>query len=274
MKKIISIILTLTIISSLFACSTKSVSNDMQDQHQYDDGLSLDGIDLSSYDADVVLCKRRCIKNGYQYETNDFSHTYEYDDLPTLKIEKCFDYDPKRGEEYVSKLKSAYEETLYLVPEQVRKLMYDSGVTVHFVLEAKEYWNSLQKDPGGIAGMYAPSTNNIYISTGTYMRISSMKSKTLYHELGHTIDHYLGNLASTKEFKSAYKEEHEFFVKTDRDYRPDTDNKEAFAYLFELFMITYAVPAYNNVIRTHTMQNEAPKLYTFMVEKLSLIEDW
>ena len=277
MKKTISFILTLVIITSIFACAVKkdaAIQQNPLNTEEYNNELSLDGVDLASYEADVILCKRRCLKNGYQYEKNDFSHVYEYDDLPTLKIEKCFDYDPKRGETYVDELKSAYEETLSVIPDTIKEMMHDSGVVVHFVLESKDYWKSIGKDPGEIAGLYDPSTNCIYISVGVPVRVSHMKSTTLYHELGHAIDHYLGDISVSGEFKRAHKEENDFFVKTGKIYRPDTDGKEAFAYLFGMFMTTYAVPAYNNVIRTHTMQNEAPKLYTFMVEKLSLIEDW
>lgn len=34
--------------------------------------------------SDVILGKRRCEKNGYHYEINDFSHVITYDNCPTI----------------------------------------------------------------------------------------------------------------------------------------------------------------------------------------------
>lgn len=234
----------------------------------------LDGVNLASYDADVILGKRRCLKNGYRYKQDDFAHVFNYDNLPTLKIERYFDYD-KDGE-FVEKIVKIYEGALNCLPESVQKMINDTGVTVHCVLDIKAYWRG--SNPPDMAGLYDPVTNNLYIACGSYVMLKRFEDSTLYHELGHAVDNANGRFSDTDAFLEAFYEER------DNDWLSNTGGEnhsqrsvpaEAFAGLFQTFLFTYANPSLqNSAVRTNSIEKEIPKLYAFMTETVGLPVDW
>lgn len=113
---------------------------------------------------------------------NVFNTIYTYDNLPTLKIESCFDGNP----ELIKSVKEYYEYLLSRIPKYLTDKMKEYNIVVLLVDDCRDYWG--YNPPKFLQGFYNPSNNRVFISIDNDEYAFSALDRTLYHELGHTID--------------------------------------------------------------------------------------
>lgn len=262
MKKTIAIILLVILVFMSISCKKEETQYAKTTDNNDDYFIEVNGRVIRSPKGRIYDEKERSEQNGYEYKLNDFSYTYEYDDLPTLKIERFFDYDEE--EDTVSYMKKLYEKTLNPLPDNIKSAIKDSGITIYFVLDIYAYFGSHEaKD---LNGFYRSATNEIYIACGSEMKRELAWLHVIWHELGHNLDHYYGTLSNTKEFKAIYDDEFNEDLISNATHNP----AEWFADIFSLYMS--ALTTEYDVIKRKSLNEKIPETYKFLMEKLSLPE--
>lgn len=222
-----------------------------------------DGTKLKTYRYYIIAGKKLAAENGYEYKAYDFSHTYAYEDLPTFKIERYFDFDG--NDESVETLKRRYDRCMSALPDVVKAYLKDSGVVIHFVLDIYEYWNGEIKLD--LNGLYSPNKNTIYIACGTEFKSEVAELGVLYHEIGHALDNYFGCPSQTKEFKRIYDEEADW---ENMSSNGTHNEAEWFADMFSLYVRAYSAE-YNSVYKS-SLDNKIPETYKFLLESMDIPE--
>lgn len=126
---------------------------------------------------------------------------YEYDDRPTLKIEKYFE---PFGE--LESIKSKYESLTDIIPSHILLKLKEKKLVVHYVNEIMDYW--WFHTSYSVLGFFNASTYEIFVD------IESIDTVT-YHEIGHAVSDAYGRLDKTKDFRNALDEDNVPINKSD-----------------------------------------------------------
>lgn len=161
---------------------------------------------------------------------NIFNQTYEYNDMPTLKIEAFFDDIP----ELSKMIKEEYESLMAAVPQKFKTQLKESGVVVYVVKSTSKYFSKLSDTAPN--GFYNPSNRQIFINTAydeeydRYDHAACRIEISLYHEIGHAVDDLNGIYSKDKEFRGILKEEAEINIMI------NNNPSEMFAEIFQNYM--------------------------------------
>ena len=199
---------------------------------------------------------------------NIFNQAYEYDNMPTLKIEAYFDDIPELSE----KIKAEYESLMAPVPNDIKAQLKESGVIVYIVKSTSGYYSKLSDTAPN--GFFNPSNLQIFINTSydeefdTYDFAAYRIGISLYHELGHAVDQLNGNCSDSPEFQSVFNEEKKgslFFRNSSSEMFADI----FYNYLYGIYSIANGyIPLHG--YDTHINIDCCPKCTACMIKLLNL----
>lgn len=161
---------------------------------------------------------------------NKFNQTYEYTDMPTLKIEAYFDDIPELSDA----IREEYESLMSTIPQKFKTQLKEKGVVVYIVKSTRRYYSKRTDESPN--GFYNPSNRQIFINTGydeeydRYDHAAYRIGISLYHELGHAVDYLNGMYSKDNGFRTAIKEESQNSIMI------NNDPIEMFAEIFQNYM--------------------------------------
>lgn len=199
-------------------------------------------------EAQAAVYQRKILfKNEYH---NQFVE-YEYDDRPTLKIEKYFE---PLGE--LESIKAEYEWLTDNIPSHILLKLKEKKLVVHYVNEIMDYWRF--HTSYAVLGFFNPSTYEIFVG------IESIDTVT-YHEFGHAVSETYGRLDKTKDFRNALDEDD---VTVDKSDTPS----ELFADFFRTYIsaLEYDERHIVNYYVRASLMNDYPHVAEYLKNALDL----
>lgn len=190
---------------------------------------------------------------------NIFNQIYEYDNLLTMKIEAYYDDDDTLSQT----IKTEYEQLMNVIPEDILQVLKKHNLTVFLVYNCKDYWPT-GNPPVFLRGFYTGKA--IFVSLCDEDCCINNLDSVLYHEIGHAVDDYYGNLCYTKDFKTAYNNDIE-----QSHHCPAKNMCEAFAEVFCDYMFSlYEFNGKKNYLAMASVLKDYPSSSEYLKTYLNL----
>ena len=194
-----------------------------------------------------------------------FNQTYEYDDMPTLKIEAYFDDSP----ELSWMLKTKYESLMSAIPEHLRMMMKNADIVVYLTRDVYDYYNK-GDDPGiMMSGFVDDKTLGLYVNLSYDPEYDSYDycvykiGCSLYALAGLALDALYGQPSRQKDFL-------ELFAEEDKNYISASDPSALFSDLFFYYMFDYKDGVAHNSYGKYVFTKSCPKCGAYMMELFGL----
>ena len=202
--------------------------------------------------ADSNYTQQILNKNAYY---NQFT-TFEYNDLPTLKIENSFlDYP-----ETINVIKEHYEFMLRGIPNDIVSKLKETDVIIYCVSDCMDYW--VTKKSVQALGFYGG--DYIYLTVSFDPEDAKINmNNVLYHEVGHAAGYLFGRVDQTDECEKAYQLDSKL-----REKHYKNSRMEMFAEVFDLLMLGFSDES-NHMIRANAFR-DYPNMATYICKSYNL----